>query len=337
MRTLFKKVLPSKPKEIPLDDTDSRGFELADSLEDGQSLELVVDFYKPLTAGGLYIVRRTPNTNDWTLVDHGSMEFLMRASVDLEIESRKFERDLDFKVLSAQDTPARMRVAVYLSASVKEGQENPTVVMMSDRSRMNWKAYKVMCDSCRYKRRRSSFTEGSDCSSSPSGSVSPRQNVGGACSFTCPSHAADFGDISGVVPSGQGILRMTHVLMQIHGSAFTKIKVSVPSLGRDWCPISHPLLAERTNTPDLDMESRLPVWSEKLQALALEFRQREVLPSRRNYQLVVSSPSHENKELVCMHYRTGKNEYTLEMFPGNEERMSLIQAFCVAVSSSLWQ
>jgi hypothetical protein len=36
-----------------------------------------------------------------------------------------------------------------------------------------------------------------------------------------------------------------------------------------------------------------------------------------------------------MHYRTGKNEYTLELFPGCG--LPLMQAFLVAISSSLWQ
>jgi hypothetical protein len=119
--------------------------------------------------------------------------------------------------------------------------------------------------------------------------------------------------------------------MQIHGSAFTKLNVEIPAKGKDWCPIAHPGLSERTNTPDRMVESRLPLWSEKLNALALEFKQREVLPSSRNFQLVDSL---KRQSTVCMHYRTGKNEYTLELFPGSE--MSLIQAFCIAISSSLW-
>ena len=324
MQALLEKVLPSKSNEIPFKDTDERGFDLADSLEEGESHELMVDYFKPQTSGGLFILRRSLSTNDWTLISHRSAEFIMRASMDAELESHKFEHEFDGRVLSSQATAARLRVGVYLTERrVSEGT-NPTVVMVSDASRTSWKAFKVVCDSCRYKRRRSSFTEGVEGCWSPSS--------GSPCSYTCrPSHSEDFRDISAVIPSGQLILRMSHVLMQINGSAFTKLNVEVPAQGKDWCPIAHPGLLERTNTPDILVESRLPVWSERLGALALEFKQREVLPSRRNFQLV----DNQGQSIVCMHYRTGKNEYTLELFPGSEQ-MSLMQAFCVAISSSLW-
>ena len=329
MQALLNKVLPSRLKEQQLEDNDSRGFDLADSLEDGESHEMMLELFKACTTGGLFILRRSSSTNDWTMITHRSAEFVMHASVDVELD-KKFEHDFDSKVLASYNMPAaRMRVGVYLSnPRTESGPTNPAVVMISDASRLNWRAYKVLCDSCRYKRRRSSFTEGSEC-----GSPSCRaQDTGGACSFRVLSQASDFGGISSVTPSGQCILQMSHVQMQIHGSAFTKLKVTVPAQGNDWCPVAHPnILTERTNTPDITVESRVPVWSERLEALALEFKQRDVLPSRRNFQLIVPGSA----EPVCMHYRTGKNEYTLELFPGCG--LSLMQAFSVAISSSLWQ
>ena len=272
--------------------------------------------------------------NEWTVLDYKSMRFLMRGILELESDG-SFTSEFDAKVAAMRGDSGRIRVALYLYPA--ESGSDPALVMISDAKRASWKAFKVMCDSCRYQRRRSSFTEGMDeYQKEELQERSPRGGgIGSACSLYSQSNVVDFSGLCSVIPSSQEILRMKQIPMQIHGREFTKMQLTVPT----GCPISKPsrkVLEDRSNhhlsNDGVFIESKLPIWSEALKALALEFRHREVLPSRRNFQLV-SPPSNE---AFCQYYRTGKNEYMLEMKPNCEGKISLVQAFCVTLSSVLW-
>jgi hypothetical protein len=107
------------------------------------------------------------------------------------------------------------------------------------------------------------------------------------------------------------------------------VKISIPSDDTVSCPAVRAPLVAVTNAPAMAVvESKAPVWSESLKALALEFRQRQVMPSRRNMQLVIDGES------ACHIFRSGKSEYMIEFRAACA--LSLTQAVCVFVSSSLW-
>ena len=337
MQALFKKLLPSRAAPVVLPDCDLRGFDLADSLEVGGAREILANWSEPIKEGAMYIVRKSPSNNEWVVLDYRTMSFVMRGVVDVDLDGG-FSSSFDPRVIASNDQPARMRVAIYLYQSDDKLTEssNPTVVMMSNGDRTDWRAYLVNCEACRYKRRRSSFTEGSDPSSPVS--ASPQQDSSSPCSYYGGDTRTDFADICSVVPSCQEILRMSHTSVQLNECTFTKMKISIPKEGCDWCPIAHPkhVLRETTNCEQdvVRLESRQPIWSTKFKALALEFKQRNVLPSRRNFQLVRPGEP-PTAETVCQYYRTGKNEYVIEVQA--EASLSLVQTFCVAVSSTLWQ
>ena len=333
MQSFFRRLVSSKAatrENSP--DSDLLGFDLAESLEGGDVAETLTDWLQPVKEGGLFIVRRSLTRNEWTVFDYKFMLFIMRATVDVEIDGH-FVSEYDRKVVCNQPGRGRMRVAIFLDEAEKgeSSKRNPVVVMMSSADRVEWIAYKTFCEACRYKRRRSSFTEGSD-SGSPANS--PQLEGSSSCSFTRPSSIEDFGAVCSVVPSAQEILRMRHIQMAIRKSAFTKIKASVPGEDAHWCPLA--TLPSPSN-PDVLLESTSPVWSESLKALALEFRHREVLPSRRNFQLkrVGQTPMEHSSsaEAVSLFYRSGKApEYSLEV----QRPLSVVQAFCMAISTMLW-
>ena len=326
----LKKLLPPKLNPSSPTDSDAMGFDLAETLEFGDSSEGGTDWLQSLMMTGCFILRRTTNANEWLIIDSDSMNIVMRAIVEYE-SGRKFSSDFDSESVANQGIQGRMRVLIYVRQPGEKYLEgcNPAAVMISDEDRVSWKAYRVQCDSCRYKRRRSSFREGVDPSSPVS--ASPRMDASSACANYVMSNQEDFSDACSVVPSGQLMLRMTHTRMLVEQCAFTRIKVSLPARGTDWCPIAHPrseVLGDRSNqTADsLQLETRLPRWSEKLKALSLEFRQRDVLPSRRNFQL--GDTFH--------FYRTSKSDFTLEV-KSVAAPVSLVQAVFIAISSVLWQ
>ena len=334
MQSVLGKLLPGTFGTPIQDDADSRGFELADTIEGGAAHEVLADYQKASGEPELYLIRKGSDSNEWTLLDYRSMKFLMRAKIEVEFDNR-FTSNFDPKVLASRDHQGRMRVGIYLSQpELRTGAEaDPAVVLISDFHRSTFRAYKVVCDSCRYRRRSSTFMEGF-CNASSGSDSSPLQKSSSPCSYVSHSAPDDFVGLCSVVPSGQELLRMTHTPVKVHLRDFTQISVCMPASGTCWCPVDSTgrrTLGDRNTSDPVSVfyESKLPVWSESLQALALEFRQREVLPSRRNFQLV-------SKHKVFQHYRTGKNEYMMELGKSCDD-MSLVQAFCIALSSALWR
>ena len=337
MQAILRRLLPGTVSGAPVEeDSDFKGFDLADRIEHGEVHELRLESARLVPQVGQYLVRKGVDFNEWSLFDYRTMKFIMRGVLEVELDGT-FTSSFDPKVLASQNTPGRMRVGLYLyqTGDLSPGSSDPAVVMISDSARATFKAFKVVCDSCRYQRRRSSFTEGMDFSGKIELSqVSPKAaGQSSACSHYSSTNQQDFGDFCSVTPSSQEILRMRHDHMKVHGRDFARIHVVVPKEGTDWCPIANPgrkTLGERNARIDPSFDSKLPVWSESLKALALEFRHREVFPSRRNFQLVVPNDSHP----VCQYYRSGKSEYMLEMKPGCD--LTLVQGFLVALSSTLW-
>jgi hypothetical protein len=328
MQSFFKKLIPSSSTQSRNTDCDLRGFEFADSLEGGEAHEVLADWSKPIQGPNFFLVRKVGESNEWAVLEYQSMNFIMRASIEFE-QDDVFTSSFDPKVAGGREIPGRVRVAIYLYQSndvLMEGS-NPAVVMISDKSRTHWTAYNVMCDACRYRRRRSSCTDTCD-SSNPSSF----RDGASACSFSVPSNAEDFRDLSSVFPSGQQVLRMSHHTEHIHGTPFTRVRLFVPAQDLPSCPAVRAPLVDLNGASSRStvLESKAPVWSETLKALALEFRQRQVQPSRRNMQFVTETDSVPFSQI----FRSGKSEYMIEFRCASP--LSLVQAVCVFVSSSLW-
>jgi hypothetical protein len=319
----LKKLIPPRLELKRTQDCDVQGFNLADSLEDGNFVCSHSDPFASVPADCVYIVRKVQDSNTWLILDRETMSFSMRAVLELEFNG-SFTSSFDSSIVCLRGAPGRMRVGIYLSPSPgAETVDDPVAVMISDDKRINWNGYKVTCEACRYKKRRSSFKEGCDAGAERDGS-SP-------CSFYAPFDKDDFSDICSVIPSSQEFLRMSHIRMLISDCLLTKMKIKVPAGGTDWCPIAHPM-KDMTNQADpspVQYESKLPRFNEKMKALTLEFKERTVVPSRRNLQII----NRENRQLVFQFYRTGKDEYFLEQ---SKNGLSIAQAFCVVISSTLW-
>jgi len=77
------------------------------------------------------------------------------------------------------------------------------------------------------------------------------------------------------------------------------------------------------------LATKLPSWSEKLQSLILDFKERKATPSSKNFQLTLEEdPDH----VVCQHAKIGPHKFSLDfIYP-----MTAIQAFSIALTSLFW-
>ena len=311
-------------------------FVSADCVENGRSREVVVDFMRPVRDHACFLMVRGLEDNEWILKSKDSSIFHMRAICYFE-SSGKFTSDFDPKFVYSNEVSGRVRIAIYLDHdSSKNTRMNPAVVMMSDEDRRRWKVLEVNCDACRYRRRRSSYTEGSDTEASTTSC--PQDTNNSPCSYThrnMDQIMSDFQDISSEVPSAQELLRINHLPMIVKTGAFTQIRVDTPPDGVKWCPLAGGPRVGALHDNNCHKErryfTRIPAWSDKFKALALEFKNRQVLPSRRNYHLMSDN---SNQSPLSYFYRTAKSEYVIEILPNSQ--LSIMQAFCIALTTSLW-
>jgi hypothetical protein len=322
-----------KPMEIP-DGPRSidEGFQSAEFVENGQSHEVVLDYMRPVRENSSFLIIRGQEDNEWILMSRDSSVFHMRAICYFESGS-SFSSQFDTRFVYSNEVVGRLRIAIYLDRpDSKEPRCDPAVVIMSGEDRRDWKVLEVKCDACRYRKRRSSYTEGSE--SDTSSTSYPQDSANSPCSYThrnLDQMHTDYQDIARVVPSAQELLKISHVPMIVKTGMFTQLRVDIPPVGLKWCPLSttsNRVLQDDNLPKALHFQSRVPAWSDKFQALALEFKNRQVLPSRRNYHLLSSQTP------ACYFYRTAKSEYVIEILP--ESQLSIMQAFCIALTTSLW-
>jgi hypothetical protein len=88
--------------------------------------------------------------------------------------------------------------------------------------------------------------------------------------------------------------------------------------------------AEPTDEP-LELCSRLPKWDDELEALVLNFENRKVSPSLRNFMLREALDT-EDAKIVCQHACMGDCTYCLDV----AHPLSPVQAFAVAMVSLDW-
>jgi hypothetical protein len=76
--------------------------------------------------------------------------------------------------------------------------------------------------------------------------------------------------------------------------------------------------------------SRQAVWNEELQTLVLDFREREVIPSAKNFQVVREGA---NSRVVCQHGKISSNTFALDF----RAPLSIAQAFAMSVTTLFWE
>jgi len=78
------------------------------------------------------------------------------------------------------------------------------------------------------------------------------------------------------------------------------------------------------------LENKKPTWSEEAGSLVLGFKGRSVIPSAKNFQLVLSS---NKKDVVCQFGKVGPQTFALDIkYP-----LTTIQAFAMGISTMFWE
>jgi hypothetical protein len=102
--------------------------------------------------------------------------------------------------------------------------------------------------------------------------------------------------------------------------------VDIPQIGVDgqsetWCP-----LCQGSDDARIELSSLRPKWSEKLQALCMDFKGRVEAASAKNFQLCLDDKA------VLVYGKKANGTFCLEF----EHPLSTAQAFTIALSTMYW-
>lgn len=115
------------------------------------------------------------------------------------------------------------------------------------------------------------------------------------------------------------------------------MKLRIPGIYKDgssviWCPMQGKL--DLADLPDDDLDSqqlvsRSPVLNDQGKSLALNFKDREVVPSAKNFQLTLPQ---KPQSAICQFGKLGPNTFSLDV----RHPLSIVQAFALAMSTTFW-
>lgn len=78
------------------------------------------------------------------------------------------------------------------------------------------------------------------------------------------------------------------------------------------------------------LENKKPTWNDEAGSLVLEFKGRSIIPSAKNFQLVLSS---NKKEVVCQFGKLGPQTFAVDIkYP-----ITMIQAYAMGISTMFWE
>jgi len=132
----------------------------------------------------------------------------------------------------------------------------------------------------------------------------------------------------------QQLAFLKHWQEELGDNVFNAMEVRLPDLSRDghlliWCAmLGKPDLAE-ADEETYALRTREPLWKEKAQSLVLDFKNREVSTSAKNFQLTLPE---KPKRVICQFGKLGPNEFGLDV----SHPLSMAQAFAIAMSTYFW-
>jgi len=134
----------------------------------------------------------------------------------------------------------------------------------------------------------------------------------------------------------QQVAFIRHTRESVGGGISYCLHVRIPGFDQDglrlvWCPMSFGCnLAEAHESSEVrELVSKMPTWNSELQSLVLDFKDRAVDTSAKNFQLVQRK---RPDNLVCQFAKQGPRTFLLDFaYP-----LSIVQAFGVALSTVFW-
>jgi len=125
---------------------------------------------------------------------------------------------------------------------------------------------------------------------------------------------------------GQTLAFVRHGKEEIGEGVAMCMDVDIPQIGVDgrsdiWCP-----LCQGSDDARIELSSLRPKWSEKLQALCMDFKGRVKAASAKNFQLCLGGKA------VLVYGKKANGTFCLEF----EHPLSTAQAFTIALSTMYW-
>jgi hypothetical protein len=230
--------------------------------------------------------------------------YIMRS--ENRFEFSLYREDTNSFVMHARWIPDEGRADMLLHHP-KDKRYDPTRPCFSlyhSSDNKNWVAYAEQCQSCHYKPGRDS----------------------------CRAEG------------GQEILRVAHDQVPIGEGLFNTMSIAIPGLDEDgrptvWCPrVGCPppgddmdSLAKSNEVDVLLLASKRPEWHKKMRSLVLDFKDRSVVPSAKNFQIVMAGK--KANHVLCQYGKVGMDKFILDL----RGPLSLVQAFALTLTTMFWK
>jgi len=212
------------------------------------------------------------------------------------LEYKLYQQDGNFLMYAKADMEKRkVEFFLYYPDTELFDSEDPSFVMTFTQDKKSWLLYSTVCESCLFNKRNCAYEE--------------------VCGI---EHYQE--------PVGEGL--------------FNIMQMTVPGIYEDssrvhWCLKSgYPSLKSfafgKTHEEAIMIENKRPQWNTTAKSLVLEFKKRNIIPSAKNFQLVMG----DKKDVVmCQYGKIGPDTFTLDVkYP-----MNIIQAFGTALTTMFWE
>ncbi|EER11956.1 hypothetical protein Pmar_PMAR019058 [Perkinsus marinus ATCC 50983] len=305
---------PSPSRQSP----ESLPFDIASYLEEGLAKESRWDLTAPLTEGIYRHLRVIKGSDDdFILETEDTNDFLAYCHVDM----------------LGNDAPLgkliRAKLYYYRPDDVLFKLDKPALVLVSSTDRTQWTVLSTRCDACRY-RRKSSGTCMDVLSTSD---ILPRLSA--SLLDGNPVSKYRTATVGPLDMSSQQLASMVQDKRSLGPHGIYNFMEMVIPYGKDviWCPLVNdkwsPLHPDKSNTSCLVVATKEPQWSYSMNCLVLDFNNRIIIPSAKNFQLVLKDSP---ETIVCQYGKIGNNTYTLDV----AAPLSVMQAFAAAISTISW-
>jgi hypothetical protein len=218
------------------------------------------------------------------------------------LQHQLFTEEGDF-LMYAQAFPESRKVHFHLyspsdDASALFDPARPAFTMSFNESRTEWRLVQEKCEHCQF----------------------------------APKH------LSCACCGKQEVAMIKHCKVRTGDDTFNHMELHVPGLYSDesrviWCPKlgkgSLGMNHSSDNNESQMLVTKMPVWNDEAQGLVLDFKNRDVLSSPKNFQLTLGRrPDHT----ICQYAKIGPNTFCLDLrYP-----LSVIQAFGTSLTTMFW-
>ncbi|KAF4659926.1 hypothetical protein FOZ61_004402 [Perkinsus olseni] len=314
------------PRQSP----ESLPFDIASYLEEGLAKESRWDLIAPLPKGDyrhLRVVRSSDDDWSFTLETEGTNDFLAYCHVDILSGCESVEGSARAKVI-------RAKLYYYRPDDVLFKLDKPALVMVSSADRSEWTVLSTRCDGCSYRRRSS----GTCIDLLSAANVLPRSStplLENPIKYQSNAYAKVRRPVGALDISSQQLAGMVQGKRPMGHGMYNFMEMAIP-YGKDtiWCPSVRdqswtPLNPGLTDTSCVVLATKEPQWNHSMSCLVLDFDNRIIIPSAKNFQLVLKdSPD----TIVCQYGKVDNNVYALDV----SAPLSIMQAFAAAISTALW-